>query len=183
MPERGANLVAAFVHDPVGLADDVKRRQARARLHLDRDARRRSRAASPRTRAPTLAPLQRDRREYLLGARGAQSVARGLAQEALAALSLLARIRPSLALACLLAGFLACSDRVAPRRWPRPRRLRRRGAFLDLEAQVKIGPRPAGSAGAEQARALIRERLRQAGLDRRDTGLQRAPGPARPPCR
>ena len=36
-------------------------------------------------------------------------------------------------------------------------------AFRDLEALVRIGPRPAGSNGAEQARALIRERLRQAG--------------------
>jgi glutaminyl-peptide cyclotransferase len=36
-------------------------------------------------------------------------------------------------------------------------------AFRDLEALVRIGPRPAGSPGAEQARALIRERLRQAG--------------------
>lgn len=36
-------------------------------------------------------------------------------------------------------------------------------AFRDLEALVHIGPRPAGSNGAEQARALIRERLRQAG--------------------
>jgi glutaminyl-peptide cyclotransferase len=36
-------------------------------------------------------------------------------------------------------------------------------AFRDLEALVRIGPRPAGSPGAERARALIRERLRQAG--------------------
>ena len=36
-------------------------------------------------------------------------------------------------------------------------------AFRDLEALVRIGPRPAGSNAAEQARALIRERLRQAG--------------------
>jgi glutaminyl-peptide cyclotransferase len=36
-------------------------------------------------------------------------------------------------------------------------------AYLDLEALVQIGPRPAGSPGAERTRALIRERLRQAG--------------------
>ncbi len=36
-------------------------------------------------------------------------------------------------------------------------------AFADLRAQVAIGPRPAGSKGAAQARALITGRLRQAG--------------------
>ena len=36
-------------------------------------------------------------------------------------------------------------------------------AFADLEALVRIGPRPAGSPGATRVRALIRERLRQAG--------------------
>jgi len=36
-------------------------------------------------------------------------------------------------------------------------------AFRDLAALVQIGPRPAGSPGAERARALIRDRLRQAG--------------------
>lgn len=36
-------------------------------------------------------------------------------------------------------------------------------AFRDLEALVRIGPRPAGSNAAEQTRALIRGRLRQAG--------------------
>lgn len=36
-------------------------------------------------------------------------------------------------------------------------------AFRDLEALVQIGPRPAGSPGAAQARERIRERLRQAG--------------------
>jgi len=36
-------------------------------------------------------------------------------------------------------------------------------AFRDLEALVRIGARTAGSNGAEQTRALIRERLRQAG--------------------
>lgn len=36
-------------------------------------------------------------------------------------------------------------------------------AFADLEALVRIGPRPAGSPGAARARVLIRERLRQAG--------------------
>jgi hypothetical protein len=36
-------------------------------------------------------------------------------------------------------------------------------AFQDLRELVAIGPRPAGSPGAEATRALIRERLRQAG--------------------
>ncbi len=36
-------------------------------------------------------------------------------------------------------------------------------AFADLRAQVAIGPRPSGSDGAEQTRALITGRLRQAG--------------------
>jgi len=36
-------------------------------------------------------------------------------------------------------------------------------AFADLRAQVEIGPRPAGSEGAARTRALISERLRQAG--------------------
>ena len=36
-------------------------------------------------------------------------------------------------------------------------------AFRDLLDQVAIGPRPSGSAGAEATRALIRERLAQAG--------------------
>ncbi len=36
-------------------------------------------------------------------------------------------------------------------------------AFADLEALVRIGPRPAGSPDAARARELIRERLRQAG--------------------
>ena len=36
-------------------------------------------------------------------------------------------------------------------------------AFADLEALVRIGPRPAGSPAAARARELIRERLRQAG--------------------
>ena len=36
-------------------------------------------------------------------------------------------------------------------------------AFQDLLDFVAIGPRPAGSEGAEQARGLIRQRLRQAG--------------------
>jgi glutaminyl-peptide cyclotransferase len=36
-------------------------------------------------------------------------------------------------------------------------------AFADLEALVRIGPRPPGSEGAERTRALIEQRLRQAG--------------------
>lgn len=36
-------------------------------------------------------------------------------------------------------------------------------AFVDLQDQVRIGPRPAGSEGAAATRDLIRQRLRQAG--------------------
>ena len=35
LAERGADAIAALVHDAVGLADDVERRQPRARLDLD----------------------------------------------------------------------------------------------------------------------------------------------------
>ncbi len=49
-------------------------------------------------------------------------------------------------------------------------------AFRDLRDLVAIGPRPAGSPAAEQTRALIRERLRQAGWRVRDQSFE-----ARPP--
>ena len=39
-------------------------------------------------------------------------------------------------------------------------------AFADLEAQVEIGPRPAGSGGARENARLIADRLRDAGAER-----------------
>src|SRR5262249_20504216 len=77
------------------------------------------------------------------------------------ALSPLARIAVLLA-----AGYLlACSGRAAtrPAGAPAPAEFDGARAFRDLEALVKLGPRPAGSAAAGQARELLRERLRQAG--------------------
>jgi Zn-dependent M28 family amino/carboxypeptidase len=44
-------------------------------------------------------------------------------------------------------------------------------AFADLEAQVEIGPRPAGSAGNREAAELIAEGLRRAGVE--DIEVQR----------
>jgi len=49
-------------------------------------------------------------------------------------------------------------------------------AFADLEALVRIGPRPPASEGAERARQLIEERLRQAGWPVRRQELE-AMGP------
>jgi glutaminyl-peptide cyclotransferase len=48
-------------------------------------------------------------------------------------------------------------------------------AMRDLEALVRIGPRPAGSEGAAQARALIRERLRQAGWPAEEHAFEARP--------
>jgi Zn-dependent M28 family amino/carboxypeptidase len=44
-------------------------------------------------------------------------------------------------------------------------------AFADLEAQVAIGPRPAGSAANRETAELIAERLREAGVEQ--VGIQR----------
>jgi hypothetical protein len=68
-----------------------------------------------------------------------------------------------LAAACLLG--LACQEREAApvAAGPRSSEFDAARAFRDLEALVRIGPRPAGSAGAAETRALIRDRLRQAG--------------------
>ena len=72
----------------------------------------------------------------------------------------------SLALVCLCAAA-ACGDRAAapPVAAAAAATADFDGAraFKDLEALVELGPRPAGSEGAAQARALIRERLKQAG--------------------
>jgi hypothetical protein len=53
-------------------------------------------------------------------------------------------------------------------------------AFADLEALVRIGPRPAGSPGAARARALIRERLRQAGWQVLEHAFDAHPPGAKP---
>ena len=45
-------------------------------------------------------------------------------------------------------------------------------AWKDLQALVAVGPRPAGSDGARRARALIAERLRQAGFRAREEAFQ-----------
>lgn len=52
-------------------------------------------------------------------------------------------------------------------------------AFADLVDLVRIGPRPPGSPGAESARTLIRERLRQAGWVTRNHDFTAQP-PGRP---
>jgi hypothetical protein len=55
-------------------------------------------------------------------------------------------------------------------------------AFDDLEAQVRIGPRPSGSPEAERTRQLIEQRLRQAGWPvRRHELVALAPGGERIP--
>lgn len=56
----------------------------------------------------------------------------------------------------LALGLLVCAGSAAPR-------FDGERAFRDLVDLVRIGPRPAGSEGAAKARALIGERLRQAG--------------------
>jgi len=53
-------------------------------------------------------------------------------------------------------------------------------AFADLEALVRIGPRPAGSPGAARARELIRERLRQAGWPIEEHAFEARPPGASP---
>jgi hypothetical protein len=62
-----------------------------------------------------------------------------------------------------LIAALACGDRAATPAASEPARFDGARAFRDLEALVQLGPRPAGSPAAAQTRALIRERLRQAG--------------------
>ena len=67
------------------------------------------------------------------------------------------------ALAAALLFGLACRERAAVPVAAAPSQFDAARALRDLEALVRIGPRPAGSAGAAEARALIRDRLRQAG--------------------
>ena len=54
---------------------------------------------------------------------------------------------------------------------PDPGRFDSERAFADLEAQVELGPRPAGSAANRENAALIAERLRDAGVE--DVVIQR----------
>ena len=68
-----------------------------------------------------------------------------------------------MALLCLSFAFACGENRGVSARAAAPAGFDGARAFSDLEALVRIGPRPAGSPGAAQARALIRERLRQAG--------------------
>lgn len=72
-----------------------------------------------------------------------------------------------LALACDPRTDSPASDPPAPAAAPAPAKAVQgfdgARAYRDLEALVQIGPRPSGSPGAERTRALIRERLRQAG--------------------
>ena len=70
--------------------------------------------------------------------------------------------RLTIVLAALCFG-LACREQAAAPVGARPSEFDGARAFRDLEALVALGPRPAGSAAAGDARALIRERLRQAG--------------------
>ncbi|MFI5314639.1 MAG: M28 family peptidase [Myxococcota bacterium] len=62
-----------------------------------------------------------------------------------------------------LVSALACGQRAAAPAPPERTEFDGGRAFRDLEALVRLGPRPAGSAVSAQARELIRERLRQAG--------------------
>jgi len=93
------------------------------------------------------------------------------------ALSTPARI--AVVLAALLFG-LACSEQAAAPVGARPSDFDGARAFRDLEALVALGPRPAGSAAAGDARALIRERLRQAGwrVEAHDFSVPRTDGRA-----
>lgn len=100
--------------------------------------------------------------------RGGRCKVRGLSKSA--------RIAALLAAALLFGP--ACRERAAAPVGSRPSEFDAARAFRDLEALVRIGPRPAGSAGAAEARALIRDRLRQAGwrVDAQDFEVARAGG-------
>ena len=157
LAERGADPVAALVHHAVGLADDVERGQTSAGLDLDRDAHALDHVKRRAERAHEHGDSARDRR-CSSECRGASAWWRGPVQ-----------CRPCRAGVASRSRSGWRSPAAATARRPRCPRRRRRSrfdgarAFRDLEALVRIGPRPAGSNGAEQARALIRERLRQAG--------------------
>lgn len=84
------------------------------------------------------------------------------------------------AAACLLALACELEDPPAPPEGARDESATVSGfdgerAFADLVDQVRIGPRPAGSPGAERVRELIRVRLRQAGWRSRDHEFRAQP--------
>jgi peptidase M28-like protein len=88
-------------------------------------------------------------------------------------LSPLARTVSVLLIAAL--GLVSCSDRAATSPAPAPAAapgFDGGRAFRDLESLVQLGPRPSGSDGASRARALIAERLKQAGWHVETHGLQ-----------
>lgn len=73
--------------------------------------------------------------------------------------------RPTaLALACLALALQACGGDEPERPDPGAGRFDAERAFADLEAQVAIGPRPAGSPASRETARLIAERLRAAGV-------------------
>jgi glutaminyl-peptide cyclotransferase len=77
------------------------------------------------------------------------------------------RVVALLALAAIVAG---CGDE-GDGGVPAPERFDAERAFRDVEAQVAIGPRPAGSAGGREVVALIARTLREAGAE--DVRVQR----------
>lgn len=91
------------------------------------------------------------------------------------------RLRAALAAALVAAAAFGCRERgaVAPPTAARPGFDGAR-AFSELEELVRIGPRPAGSAGAARARELIRERLRQAGWVVEEHAFEAGPPGAKP---
>ncbi len=77
-----------------------------------------------------------------------------------------------LATVALIAALLAgCGGSEPPSDSPASQQFDAERAFSDLEAQVRAGPRPSGSAAAERTARLIEERLREAGAAR--VGVQR----------
>lgn len=75
----------------------------------------------------------------------------------------------ALLLAFVLLALPGCGEEEAKR--PAPQGFDAERAFRDLEAQVEIGPRPAGSPESRETVRLIAARLKQAGAD--DVSVQR----------
>ncbi len=92
-----------------------------------------------------------------------------------------AGLRASVAAVALAATLFACGDRSVVESVPDTRAgFDGARAFADLEALVRIGPRPAGSPGSARARALIRDRLRQAGWVVEEHAFEAHPPGAKP---
>jgi glutaminyl-peptide cyclotransferase len=73
-------------------------------------------------------------------------------------------VRP-VAVVCIVASLVGCGGQSGDETTPVPgSRFDAGRAFRDLRAQVRIGPRPAGSRGSTREVGLIVERLRDAGL-------------------